>query len=251
MSDKVDECFRRILSGARYGISLGNKDMKHIANAFAASNYLRITRMIASEMPHSRVLDWGCGYGQVTLLSRAAGMEVEPYEVQARPNINRIPQFCDVNITYGDAGKPLPYAASSFDAVLSCGTLEHVRSQDESLLELRRVLKDDGKLYVCMLPSKHSYTELLASVLHPRCHPVKFTPKTATDMLERAGFRVDRIRRANALPHNLTYLPYWVGELYGKLSGILIPLDGLISSLSGINQFCGVIEVVATKTPKP
>jgi len=245
----MNGCLMSILSGAEYGVRLGNKDMEHIANRFAASNYLRVAKMLASEVPGSKVLDWGCGYGQVTLLLRAVGMEVEPYEIEARPNVKVISPFCDVDITYGEADKPLPYAESSFDVVLSCGTLEHVRSQDESLLELRRVLKDDGRLYVFMLPNKHSYTELLADMLHRSCHPVKFTPKTATDMLERAGFRVERIRRANALPHNLTGLPYHIAELYGHFAGILMPLDSAISSLPLINRFCGVIDIVTTRKP--
>ena len=49
-----------------------------------------------------------------------------------------------------------------FDAVLSCGVLEHVEDPDASLDEIRRVLQPGGTFYVYKLPNRASYLEAIA-----------------------------------------------------------------------------------------
>lgn len=247
-SDQLSNCFHEILSGAQYGASLGGgDDLAHLTSAFAATNYLRFARAISAEMEKGKILDWGCGYGQMTLLLRALGLDAEPFEVERRPNIDKIIPFCDVKITYSDIDAPLPYKADTFDAVLSCGTLEHVASQEQSLSELHRVMKQGALLFIYMLPNKWSYTEKIADLLGRSCHPVKFTPRSTREILKKTGFKAKKFSRANALPHNLTGVPQKIRSIYSRLTPALIPVDKLLSATPLINQFCGVLEIVAIK----
>ena len=56
----------------------------------------------------------------------------------------------------------LPFDDGAFDAVLSCGVLEHVEDPDASLEEIRRVLVPGGTFYVYKLPNRTSYLEAIA-----------------------------------------------------------------------------------------
>lgn len=243
--NKLKDAFEEILSGAKQGVSLGNLDLAHLANRFAASNYMRFAKEIAPKVGNGKILDWGCGYGQLSLLMKVMGLDVESFEVEKRPNIEKLSPFCDLNITYGSVDEPFPYNADVFDAVVSCGTLEHVSNQIESLKEIHRALKPEGKLFIYMLPNRWSYTEKMMDLLGRSCHPVKFTHRSTREMLEASGFKLVGISRANALPHNLTGLPRRVASLYGNLSPVLIPLDRAISRVPLLNHACGVLEVVA------
>jgi SAM-dependent methyltransferase len=52
----------------------------------------------------------------------------------------------------------LPFAESSFDAVVSFETIEHVAAQETFLNEVRRVLRRDG-LFILSCPNKVEYTD--------------------------------------------------------------------------------------------
>ncbi|MDD3312252.1 class I SAM-dependent methyltransferase [Pseudodesulfovibrio sp.] len=108
--------------------------------------------LFARHVPASaRILDFGCGYGRTLAELRDAGYE----------NLTGI-DFSETLVERGRAENPsleilswpggrLPFEDGSFDAavmlaVLTC--LPETPSQAEVLLELRRVLKPGGLLYV-------------------------------------------------------------------------------------------------------
>jgi len=124
-----------IQKAARIGIELGNGDMAHLSNRVIISGYARIAGEVAAYMHGKKLLDWGCGYGQMTILLGNRGVIPVPYDVIKRPNISKLPLFSGVKITYGDQESALPFEAPSFDGVLSCGTIEHVPDREGSLKE--------------------------------------------------------------------------------------------------------------------
>jgi len=92
-----------------------------------------------------RVLDVGCGEGQVARLARAGGAEVA---------IGVDPTWAQVEVAaqrggearYGRAGAAaLPFAGSSFDAVVACLVFEHIRDVDVAIAEVARVLVSGGR----------------------------------------------------------------------------------------------------------
>ncbi len=90
-----------------------------------------------------RVLDVGCGDGQVSRLAAKLGAQV----VGVDPTWNCV----SVAHQRGSAGfaqagaAQLPFADGSFDAVVACLVFEHIRDVDQAIAEVSRVLQPGGR----------------------------------------------------------------------------------------------------------
>jgi SAM-dependent methyltransferase len=220
---------------------------KHLANRVALSNYWRIAREIASSAPPGAILDWGCGFAQLSCYLRRLGMEVSSFDVQRPRNIGGIAPLAEIPVTVGSPEDDLPYQDASFSSVLSCGVLEHVEEPQKSLAEIRRILRPAGVFFIYFLPNRYSWTEWLSRRRARSDHPVLYTPGSARRLLESGGLRVVRVRRSNFLPRNLTGLPAVFGAAYGTLPGLIAAADAVMSRVPLVNQICGVLELRAVK----
>jgi SAM-dependent methyltransferase len=92
--------------------------------------------------PGERILDLGCGDGQLTQRIAATGASV--VGVDASPEMLAAARSRGIDAREGRA-ESLPFADQSFDAVFSNAALHWVRGQDEMMAEVRRVLKAGGR----------------------------------------------------------------------------------------------------------
>ena len=91
-----------------------------------------------------RVLDVGCGEGQLTRLAAQLGAHatgVDP--TRAQLTVARQRQGGGVYVS-GQAQR-LPFADASFDAVVACLVFEHIADTDVALGEVARVLEPGGR----------------------------------------------------------------------------------------------------------
>jgi len=93
----------------------------------------------------ARVLDVGCGDGQVSRLAWKLGAELV---VGVDPTHNQI------SVAHERGGGPayvrgpaarLPFADAAFDAVVACLVFEHIDDVDEAIAEVARVLRPGGR----------------------------------------------------------------------------------------------------------
>ena len=162
-----------------------------------------IFRSISSEMlkeverekKDGRLLDVGCGVGNLLDLARNNGWDTYGVELSET--------YCDytnsiglkvVNSTLTDAG----FKKGSFDAISMIHVLEHVPEPLELLNEARRVLKKNGVLVVDT-PDIGTITARIQKEhyisLDPDCHIWQFTPATLKELIARAGFKPIRVVR--------------------------------------------------------
>jgi SAM-dependent methyltransferase len=92
-----------------------------------------------------RVLDVGCGEGQISRLARAGGADVaigiDPTTAQVVEAAAR-----GGGASYLRAGAAsLPFGDGRFDAVVACLVFEHIRDVDEAISEVARVLEPGGR----------------------------------------------------------------------------------------------------------
>ena len=94
----------------------------------------------------TRVLDVGCGDGQITRL--AAGLDTVALAVGIDPTWNQIRVAGQRGRASGFAragADRLPFPAGSFDAVVACLVFEHIDAVDEAIAEVARVLVPGGR----------------------------------------------------------------------------------------------------------
>lgn len=96
-----------------------------------------------------RVLDYGCGAGDVVALLRGAGIDCVGCDVfyeggaeDSNPATQAMIRAGDIQ--YIDESGPLPYPPESFDLILANMVFEHVRDLETVLGNLLRVLKPTG-----------------------------------------------------------------------------------------------------------
>jgi SAM-dependent methyltransferase len=92
-----------------------------------------------------RVLDIGCGEGQIARLAVEGGARqvvgIDPTAAQVVEAVRR-----GGGPAYGRASAPaLPFGAGSFDAVVACLVFEHIREVAQAIDEVARVLAPGGR----------------------------------------------------------------------------------------------------------
>jgi len=155
-----------------------------------------------------RLLDVGSGYGIFLSLAKDLGWEVYGIELSmdacqfARKNFG-------LNVFCGDL-KEASFPKDHFDVVTLWNILDHTTNPLEQLLEIKRILKDNGLLFI-RLPNFlfqgksrcigeafdrlfFGHTNLSRKIAVS--HLYAFTPFSITNLLERAGFSTFRLKNA-------------------------------------------------------
>jgi SAM-dependent methyltransferase len=159
------------------------------------------------------LLDVGCGNGAYTvamaeLFSHVEAVDIEPTRVedlQVRIAAQRLDDRIRVQAM---SAASLEFPSRSFDAVTAIEVLEHLPALDRSLEEMRRVMKDDGRLFVTvpnrLFPLETHSVSVLGKrfpgkripllpyfpVLHSRWSEARsFTLRSLVSVVHSAGFR--------------------------------------------------------------
>ncbi len=195
--------------------------------------------------PGERILDLGCGDGQLTAQIATAGARVTG--VDASPSMTEAARSRGIDAIHASA-EQLPFTDAQFDAVLSNAALHWVRAQDEMMDEVHHILKPGGRFVAEMgghgniaairvalmaVLARHGYANREDGVNY---YP---TPGAYRARLERHGFSVERIE---LIPRStLLGEGGMVGWLNTFRRGVL---DGLPAELreTVVNETCALLE---------
>ncbi len=155
-----------------------------------------------------RVLDVGCGEGQLTAAIAEAGYEVLGLDVADEPLRRSRSRYAGLAVRRVEPGGDWPLPDAGFDAVWAGETIEHVADTARWLSELRRVLRSGGSL-ILSTPAHGSLARLALALsarrferhFDPRADHLRFyTRRTLTHLLEDFGFEQLEVREAGGLP---------------------------------------------------
>ena len=161
-----------------------------------------------SPSPSLRVLDVGCGEGQLTAAIADAGYHVLGVDVAGEPLRRARSRRADLELRRVELAGEWPLADASFDVVWSGETIEHVADTARWLSELRRVLRSGGRL-ILSTPAHGPLTRLGLALsrrrferhFDPRADHLRFyTPRTLARLLEDFGFEQVEMREAGGVP---------------------------------------------------
>ena len=150
-----------------------------------------MVRRLMAGLEGKRVLDYGCGYGDLTFAisktNPVVGIDIDPDRVAfAREQYPEL-EFHEF------AGDVAPFPDESFDVVVSCVVLPFVANCKAHICDIRRVLNVGGHLNVATAspPATRSFVrrllrrESIDSVLH------LFKPGETRELLTSSGFVIE------------------------------------------------------------
>ncbi len=203
---------------------------------------------VVATLLHSRrptcVLDVGCGKGRFLQAMRAQGCEVSGIDFD-EPSVAHCRDALGLNVIRGGPAD-LDRLDRTYDLITMWQFLEHALDPLATLQASNRRLRKDG-LLVVQVPNVDSLENRVFgeySYLYdvPR-HTYHFSRDTITRLLERTGFRVERI----ATP---VLAGGWIGSLQTRLTGgaIFADLKGHIFMFLAISLALAPLEYVLSLT---
>ena len=146
------------------------------------------------------LLDIGCASGGFLAEAQKRGWEVSGVEI-SQYAAELATQKCKCKIVVGTL-EDAHFNDASFDVVSVGDILEHVSSPSNFLLELKRVLKDDGIAYIAVPNAAsfyYAFFGLLSKWNHKNYfvlphHLYHFSPLTLKKVLDKSGFDLMELR---------------------------------------------------------
>lgn len=155
--------------------------------------------------PPPRVLDVGCGFGDLLLYLQQRGCDV--LGVESDPGAAAVGSELGVPIRTEPLGE-LDLAPASFDVVVMSHSLEHLDDPLTALTEVARVLRPGGTLHLAVPNGAAPGLEQQKEEWGALCYPVHFwyfDPHTLSSLLARAGFAVVWTSSADIFGHHIAF----------------------------------------------
>jgi len=174
------------------------------------------------------LLDIGCGNGE--LIKRVADTVSEVYGLELSENRltdarKKLAGYKNVHLSAADVNKGIPFEDGYFDCVTMIALIEHFYSPAEIIKEIRRILKDSGKLII-EFPNIGYIKDVLMLMMGRLPYPARdpghlhvFTLRAVRRLLAENNFEIRKIRGSGNL-HSIRNL--WPEKM---LSSIIIEAE--------------------------
>ncbi len=210
--------------------------------------YCLLVRSWVPDPPSARIIDWGGLYGHITMLLKTMGFRnVFNYLLHQTPHYPLFEKKWKIPTIWGQDPNHLSLESDSVDVFISSGVLEHVREdgigkEETILLEIHRVLRDRGLLFIWNLPARLGTSELLAMMTGKWHHSFRYWKKDILRLLRGADFEILFQDKHKFFPGGLMTL---LGKKMNPVA--LMKLDNRLSRLFPFNLFARDFALVARK----
>lgn len=135
--------------------SPGEMVHSHETAGIQANHAYVVDRARSLAPPGAKILDYGCGAGEIVALGRGEGLDIVGADIfyeGARSKEIASERGLLGNCVFEMEGQRTPFPDASFDMVVANQVFEHVEDIDQALAEIRRVLKPGG-LFLNLFPT--------------------------------------------------------------------------------------------------
>lgn len=149
---------------------------------------------VANLTPGERVLDLGAKWGGLAASLAGASLTVQYTGFDLSEVNAEAAAAAGLAFIRGDVANGLPFDDASFDCVFCLELLEHLTAPVKLLLEIHRVLTEQGRLVVSV-PSPYSWVEVARELLgrhDTEGHLNSFPTPIMQNLAALAGFRIAR-----------------------------------------------------------
>lgn len=196
-------------------------------SGFRKMTFEKALKLIRSYKEKGEILDIGCNIGTFLEVARADGWEafgIEPSRwaaSYARENLN-------LAVLEGTTKEGTKFA-TKFDVITLWDTIEHMTNPLYELRCTRKLLKDNGLLFLSTMNIDSNFSRMLGKWWPwlMDMHLYYFTPKTIRLLLEKAGLQLKEITSYSHVI-SLDYLAYkfsaysrWLSEIIKKILNLL------------------------------
>ena len=180
----------------------------YVLKAEPNSSHSIVLQLLPENGNGSRLLDVGCADGYLSRLFAARGFSVTAIDAPAGRE-RKLPD--GIRFFEADLDSGLPAVDGAFDFVICADVLEHLRSPEMLLRQIRASLADGGKLIASLPNSGNIYFRLNVLLgkfpqddrgLFDRTHLHFYMWKGWTDLLRQNGFRI-MTARPTVIPFSL------------------------------------------------
>ena len=243
----------------------------HTGN-YARMKHIAILRLFPVSLKDKRILDAGCGGGFYSLLAARKGgsnivlLDFESVCVKAaKLNLLKNAGLNTKGIR-ADVTK-LPLRSEIFDFVLCIDLVEHIRSDDSLLKEVKRILNVGGLLLISTQNS-FSLNYLIEGFFHHQVlkkrkwmgwdptHVRFYNPKSLFSLLRDIGFEITNVSGTYFIPYRLFFwegLPPLFSKIFGAIGSFLrrvnqileMQCDTMFLRIFGWGIICSCIKVCA------
>ena len=139
-----------------------NTDYANFLEDWDDDFYAKYSEALCPKQLGSKVLDIGCGVGQVVRRLMESGYEAHGVEV-SEPNVAKAKKVSKLCQLYD--GVRLPFKNNTFDSAGALNVLEHVEQPEAFITELVRIVKPGGRI---ILSSPNFFRAIGFRDYHPR-----------------------------------------------------------------------------------
>lgn len=206
----------------------------------------RVRRTPAGADAH--ILDWGGGPGFLSFLLESLGLKTTYYDLKYDyPSYDYVLGRVAADKHFvGEDPVTLPFPDATFDAVISCGVLEHVPDAPGSLREINRVLKPGGLFFVYHFPNTWSWTEAIAGAMGRDTHDVRWTRGRLLAELRDADFSIERFDYRYLVPRNLVGFGR-ASAFVSRHAAAIYRIDRGASRIPGLRIISNALNCIAVK----
>jgi SAM-dependent methyltransferase len=181
--------------GPGYFFGAGDRAMEAATAALksaTADRYLDAIEAYRAAPPAGRLLDIGCGHGDLMARARVRGYDVQGTDVSADA-VRRVEARLGSGTATRDQLGDLTVLPEPFDVCVLSDVIEHARDPESLLLRVRRMLAPDGTLFISTPSVAHWSARLLKRhwMEFKEEHLFYFDPETMRLLLHKCGY--DRI----------------------------------------------------------